>query len=203
MTPKLIGFYRSDDQAQHAREDLCRAGFGQDHIHVYPRSAAPGPQDQINPVDRKLFAEAQRRGATAVMLDLDEASQANQALGILKRHHPSQMARAGWSPQTWHGSMQPQRAAEPQPAEATPAVSAPAQSAEPAAPTSHQAEEEVVFCAKRFASEIAGDDRFHGREWSDIEPFIRREFEKKFPKDNWDDHDAAIALAYLRVSSGK
>jgi hypothetical protein len=285
MTPKLIGFYQNDDQAEHARDDLRNAGFDWKEIHMYRGGREADLWESAGGVDRKLYQEASRRGATAVMLDLDEtAASAQEALQILRRHHPMGMARATWRGQGWNGSMQPQRqqgqtqaqpqpqarqaqmqpqsqaltqpqaqtqaqprmqqptmpqphvrvqprpqpqrAAEQQPQQtesesddriipviednmmpsgmqtegaeqqASQQSSPPQPAQEPPAPA--HADKEEIFSAKRFATELAGDDRFTGREWCDIEPYVRKEFERRFPNDSWDERSDAIVLAYVR-----
>src|SRR5436190_15973324 len=110
MTPKLIGFSQTDGQAEHARDDLRNAGFDWKEIHVYRGGREADLWEGAGGVDRKLYQEASKRGATAVMLDLDETmNAAQQALNILRRHHPMEMAKATWRGQGWQGSMQPQR----------------------------------------------------------------------------------------------
>ncbi len=192
MSPKLIGFYGSDDQAQHARQDLYSAGFDGKAIHVYHGAGKADPSEVASAVDRQLQKEAAQRGATAVMLDLDETgAAAERALQILKRHHPKGMARAAWPAHGWQGSMQPQE----QQAQAPQKIEQP-QSAQPA----HKGEVEQIFSAKRFATEMAGDDRFRGREWNDIEVFVRREFERRYPNQSWEEHLPAIMLGYVRAA---
>jgi hypothetical protein len=234
MSFKLIGFYPTDDQAEHARDDLRNAGFNGKDIHLYRGGREPGLLESAGAVDRKLYQEASRRGATAVTLDLDETRAADQrALQILRRHNPIEMARATWRSQGWQGSMQPQRRQpQPQPQPQQRPVEKPvivkqakvveeagvkkdvrdmAQSAPDNAPPADvdvpraqaQHEPEVIFSAKRFATEMAGDERFRGREWSDIEIYVRREFERRYPNESWDDHCAAILLGYTRATEAQ
>jgi hypothetical protein len=188
MSLKLIGFYQTDDQAEHARDDLRSAGFDWNGIHVYHGQDA---EQASTPIDRRVALEAARRHATALMLDTDEKVSA-QALQILRRHHPMEMARANWPAHQWNGSMQPQRqeqTAQPEAQEASSPFAAAPQKDEP----------QVIFSAKRFVAEIAGDDRFRGRDWHDIEPFVQKEFERHYPNESWEEHEPAVMLGYTRA----
>src|SRR5581483_1732385 len=38
----------------------------------------------------------------------------------------------------------------------------------------------------QFATELARDDRYRGREWTSLEPEVRRSFEQRYPGSKWD-----------------
>lgn len=212
MSLQLIGFYPTHDQAEHARNDLVNAGF--ESVQLYHAEDA---EEARNAVARKMALEAARRHATALLLDADE-NVSSQALSILRRHRPVSMARANWPAHAWKEPAQPQRRETPfaQPAPANEASSPvppstveasqqdePQKAPSPFAEAAKKDEAEAIFSAKRFVSEIAGDERFRGRDWHEIEPFVQKEFAREYPNESWDDHAPAIMLGYTRAIEGR
>jgi len=51
----------------------------------------------------------------------------------------------------------------------------------------------------RFASEIAGDARYHGRDWTTVESDARSTFEQRYPGSKWDQFKDAIHRGYEKV----
>ena len=50
--------------------------------------------------------------------------------------------------------------------------------------------------AEHFASEIAADQRYRGKEWTSLEPEVRRSFEQRYPANKWDQVKDAIHRGY-------
>src|SRR5687767_13226153 len=96
----LVAFYKSRQLAERVREELLAVGFDRDDTKVYGsdgEETGGGFWDglkeafgMVDEQDRALYAEAARRGASAVgvSLDDDEGPSAQQALAILQRHQP-------------------------------------------------------------------------------------------------------------------
>jgi uncharacterized protein (TIGR02271 family) len=119
----LIAFYPSRDMAEHARDELLQVGFDHDDVKVYAndgRNTGGGFWDSIKEAfgfvdeqDKALYAEAARRGASAVAvsLDDDEGPTAGRALPIIQRFHPIDLDQqaATWRKEGWSGHMPSQQ----------------------------------------------------------------------------------------------
>jgi len=53
-----------------------------------------------------------------------------------------------------------------------------------------------------FADELSRDERYRGREWSQVESDARRSFEQRHPSSKWDEHKDTIRSRYDRARSG-
>jgi uncharacterized protein (TIGR02271 family) len=95
----LVAFYNSRETAERVRDELLNAGFDRDDTKVYANEGGePGSfWDSIKDAfgaldeeDRELYAEAGRRGASAVAVSLDDADSppAQRAVAILQQHQP-------------------------------------------------------------------------------------------------------------------
>lgn len=51
----------------------------------------------------------------------------------------------------------------------------------------------------QFATELARDDRYRGRDWTSLEPEVRRSFEQRYPGSKWDQFKDAIHRGYDKV----
>jgi uncharacterized protein (TIGR02271 family) len=117
----LVAFYQSNDMADHAHDELIAAGFDQDDVKVYDNTG--GQNDGggfwesikeafgfVDEQDRAMYAEAARRGASAVAvsLDDDESPSARRAVQVLQRYQPMDLDQqaAQWRQQGW--AMPPQ-----------------------------------------------------------------------------------------------
>lgn len=56
--------------------------------------------------------------------------------------------------------------------------------------------------AYRYGYEMANDERFRGRMWSEIEPEVRQDWQRNYPGRPWDDFKDAIERAWNRVLAG-
>jgi uncharacterized protein (TIGR02271 family) len=115
MARELVGFYQTRETADRAYKDLLSAGFDRNDVHMYSGKDGPGLWDDIkewfgfaDEEDRHLYHEAARRGAVAVVVDLDdEDSPSGQtALQVLQRHGPIDLEQQSqqWRTQGWQGS---------------------------------------------------------------------------------------------------
>jgi uncharacterized protein (TIGR02271 family) len=113
----LIAFYPSRDMAEQARDELLNAGFDRDDVKVYANDGSNtggGFWDNLKEAfgfvdeqDKALYAEAARRGASAVAvsLDDDEGPTSQRALPIIQRFHPIDLDQqaATWRKEGWTG----------------------------------------------------------------------------------------------------
>ncbi len=112
----LVAFYQTHDQAERAKDELVAAGFDRDDVKVYgPKEGEPGWWESIKEAfgfadesDCHLYAEAARRGASAVALSFDQDEDepsAQRAIEIMRRHSPIDLDQqaAQWRQQGWKG----------------------------------------------------------------------------------------------------
>jgi uncharacterized protein (TIGR02271 family) len=112
----LVAFYSSKDQAKKAKDDLTSAGFDHNDVKIFePRKDEGGFWESIKESfgfadehDRQLYAEASRRGATAVgvSFDHDEGEPTyQQAVQILQKYSPMDLDQHAtqWRQQGWTG----------------------------------------------------------------------------------------------------
>jgi len=112
----IVAFYASSEAAERARDELLDAGFDRNDTKVYVSAkGAPGNfWDSIKDAfgaldeeDKELYAEAGRRGASAVAVSLedDDSPQAHRAIEILNAHTPIDLEQqsAGWRKEGWAG----------------------------------------------------------------------------------------------------
>jgi len=52
-----------------------------------------------------------------------------------------------------------------------------------------------------FATQLAGDSRFHGRDWNTFEPEARKNFEQRYPGNKWQQFKDAIHRSWDRARS--
>jgi len=116
----LVAFYQSRDSAEHARDELLNAGFDRDDTKVYANDGGGtggGFWDSLKETfgmveeeDKALYAEAARRGASAVAVSLDDADgpPAQRAIAILQKYQPIDLdaQSAQWRQQGWTGAAQ-------------------------------------------------------------------------------------------------
>src|SRR5690242_12849276 len=116
----LVGFYQSRDSAERARQELLNAGFDHDDVKVYANNGGEtggGFWDSIKEAfgmaddeDKALYAEAARRGASAVAVSLDDADgpPAQKAIAVLQQYQPIDLdaQSAQWRQQGWTGAAQ-------------------------------------------------------------------------------------------------
>jgi uncharacterized protein (TIGR02271 family) len=53
----------------------------------------------------------------------------------------------------------------------------------------------------QFATEIASDQRYRGRDWDTLEPDVRRTFEQRYPGNRWEQVKDAVRRGYDRARS--
>ena len=113
----LIAFYSSRASAEQARDELLNAGFDRNDVKVYANDGSNtggGFWDNIKEAfgfadeqDKALYAEAARRGASAVAvsLDDDEGPTATRAIPIIQRFNPIDLDQqaATWRKEGWTG----------------------------------------------------------------------------------------------------
>lgn len=114
----LVAFYQSRETAERVREELLEADFDRDDTKVYTSDGSGsggGFWDSMKEAfgvleesDRALYAEAARRGASAVAVSLDDADgpPAKRAVEILQRYKPLDIDQqsAQWRKEGWTGS---------------------------------------------------------------------------------------------------
>jgi len=127
----LLAFYQTSSQAEAVRDELINAGFNRGDIKFHCASSSgkdeKGFWESIKEAfgfadedDRDLYAEASRRGACSVALELDEDDQALQARAeeIMRRHNPLDLEQQAetWRSEGWRGryAQQPATAATTQ-----------------------------------------------------------------------------------------
>src|SRR5690348_16281486 len=95
MADKIVAFFHSHDEAERAQDDLERAGYDHHDARVFSQNGPSFWRDVkeafgfADTEDRALYDEAARRGAVALLVDLDDAdADAQTALQILQRHNP-------------------------------------------------------------------------------------------------------------------
>lgn len=114
MSQKLVAFYGSRDTAERVRDELIDAGFDRDDVSVFSGTEGPGLWQQIKEAfgfadeeDRQLYAEAARRGQSAVAVTLDDAGapSESQAMQIMQRYNPIDLNRQAeqWRAEGWKG----------------------------------------------------------------------------------------------------
>jgi uncharacterized protein (TIGR02271 family) len=112
MSQKLVGFYEDANTARRVKDELDNAGF--DDVSIFSGREGPGLWQEIKEFfgfadeeDRQVYAEAARRGDTAVAVSLDDADAAREsrAIEIMKRYNPIDLNRAAeqWRAQGWKG----------------------------------------------------------------------------------------------------
>jgi uncharacterized protein (TIGR02271 family) len=113
----LIAFYQSRETAETVRDELLSAGFDRDDVKVYANTGGntgAGFWDNVKEAfgfldeeDKALYAEAARRGASAVAVSLDDAEgpAAQRALPIIQRYKPIDLDQqaATWRKEGWTG----------------------------------------------------------------------------------------------------
>jgi Domain of unknown function (DUF2382) len=96
MSDKIVAFYGTKDQAERVRDELIDADYDRDDVRIFTPEG-PGFWRDLkeafgfaDEADRYLYEEAARRGAIAVLVDLDDADApgAQTAITILRRHNP-------------------------------------------------------------------------------------------------------------------
>jgi uncharacterized protein (TIGR02271 family) len=113
MSDKIVAFYNSKELAHRVRDELVSAGYDRDDVRVFTPEGPSFWRDLkesfgfADEEDRYLYEEAARRGAIAVLVDLDDADApgAQTAVQILQRHGPMDLdvqARE-WRQQGWTG----------------------------------------------------------------------------------------------------
>src|SRR4051812_28356292 len=96
MADKLIAFFNTHDEAERVQNELESAGFDHDDARIFSQNGPSFWRDVkeafgfADERDRYLYDEAARRGATALLVDFDDADSpsAQSALQIIQRHHP-------------------------------------------------------------------------------------------------------------------
>jgi len=119
----LIAFFSSREDAEAVRDELLKANFDRDDVKVYGNSghqAGSGTGGNggfwesvkeafgfTDDEDKALYAEAARRGASIVAINLDDVDSppAQRAIQIIQRHHPMDLDQqaAQWRQQGWVG----------------------------------------------------------------------------------------------------
>jgi uncharacterized protein (TIGR02271 family) len=113
MSDKIVAFYGTKDQAERVRDELIDANFDRDDVRVFTPEG-PGFWRELKEAfgfadeeDRYLYEEAARRGAIAVLVDLDDADApgAQTAIQILQRHSPLDLdvQAQQWRKEGWQG----------------------------------------------------------------------------------------------------
>jgi uncharacterized protein (TIGR02271 family) len=124
----LVAFYSNQPSAEHVRDDLLAGGFGRDDVKVFGndgKQSGGGVWDSIKGAfgylddeDRALYAEATRRGASAVAVSLDDGDGASgqTARRIMQKYSPIDVDAQSnqWRTQGWTGAQQQQQHAQPQ-----------------------------------------------------------------------------------------
>ena len=113
MSDKIVAFYNSKEQAHRVRDDLVSAGYDRDDVRVFTPEGQSFWRDLkeafgfADEEDRYLYEEAARRGAIAVLVDLDDADApgAQTAVQIMQRHNPLDLdvQAQQWRQQGWTG----------------------------------------------------------------------------------------------------
>jgi uncharacterized protein (TIGR02271 family) len=117
----LVAFYQSRDTAERVRDELLAADFDRDDVKVYTstgKETGGGFWDSlketfgfIDDEDKALYAEAARRGSSAVAVSLDDADgpPAQRAVQIIQRYKPLDLDQQAlqWRREGWAGSQQP------------------------------------------------------------------------------------------------
>jgi len=128
----LVAFYQTKSQAEAVRDELINAGFSRGDIKLQSPSSSgqeeKGFWESIKEAfgyaeeeDRHLYAEASRRGAYSVSLQIDNDDQPTlqtRAEEIMRRHNPVNLEEqaAKWRSEGWSGryAQQPSTAATTQ-----------------------------------------------------------------------------------------
>jgi uncharacterized protein (TIGR02271 family) len=113
MSDKIVAFYNTRDQAERARDELIDADYDRDDVRVFTPEG-PGFWRELKEAfgfadesDRYLYEEAARRGAIAVLVDLDDADApgAQTGVAILQKHNPLDLdvQSQQWRKEGWQG----------------------------------------------------------------------------------------------------
>lgn len=114
MSQRIVGFYNNMDTAERVKDDLINAGFDRGDVGIFSGREGPSFWHDVKDFfgvadeeDRALYAEAARRGSTAVAVTLDDAEAANQsrATQIMQKYNPIDLNRQAeqWRAQGWKG----------------------------------------------------------------------------------------------------
>ena len=115
MAQKLVGFYNNHDTAERVKDELIDAGFDRDDVSVFSGKEGPGLWQEIKEFfgfadeeERQLYAEAARRGESAVAVSLDDVQSPGEsrALQIMQRYSPIDLNRQAeqWRAEGWTGT---------------------------------------------------------------------------------------------------
>ncbi|HSI32815.1 MAG: YsnF/AvaK domain-containing protein [Phycisphaerae bacterium] len=113
MADKVVAFFQTKDRAEAARDELRAAGYDRDDTKIYSGDG-PGFWQEIKEAfgfadaeDQYIYEEAARRGAVALVVELDDADapSAQTAVTILQRHQPLDLDTQAqqWRQQGWKG----------------------------------------------------------------------------------------------------
>jgi uncharacterized protein (TIGR02271 family) len=59
---------------------------------------------------------------------------------------------------------------------------------------------ETYAPAYQYGYRMAGDERYRGRRWEEIEPTLRAEYERSYPQSKWEDIKDAVRYGWLKVT---
>jgi len=115
MAHKVVGFYDNTNTAERVKDELINAGFDRGDVSIFSGREGPGFWQEVKEFfgfadeeERQLYAEAARRGATAVAVTLDdaEAPDESRAVQIMQRYSPLDLNRQAeqWKSQGWRGT---------------------------------------------------------------------------------------------------
>jgi len=113
MADKVVAFFQSKDRAEQARDELRNAGFDRNDTKIFS-GEGPGFWREMKEAfgfadaeDQYLYEEAARRGAVALLVDLDDADSpgAQPAVQILQKYGPMDLdvQAQQWRQQGWTG----------------------------------------------------------------------------------------------------
>jgi len=119
---QVVGFYPSQNQANHMCDELVAAGFDRDDVHVFGgdgmSSGAAKDESSFwqnvkgffggaDETDHQLYAEAARRGSVGVSVDADNDAEEQKAAEILRRGSAIDLDREAteWRKSGWTGGM--------------------------------------------------------------------------------------------------
>jgi hypothetical protein len=217
---QILGFYSTPDRARSVRDEMLSSGFVPLEVGIYGGADTPATERQAwftfaQPVDRQLYREATRRGATAVVVELArqpaELADGEVAIEILERYGPVDVAL--WA-RDWAGGDPSATAYPPVAGDAGPIADW-----QPAAPLAagstirrgircHREEDAVLTGdtaaasgLARFIREFAASLGNTGRDGNLVESDLRRQFASHYPGTDWASAKDQLQREYDRVRS--
>jgi hypothetical protein len=215
---QILGFYSTPDRARSVRDEMLSSGFVPLEVGIYGGADTPATERQAwftfaQPIDRQLYQEATRRGATAVVVELArqpaELADGEVAIEILERYGPVDVAlwAKDWAGEGTSSEAHPPVAGDAGPiADWHPATPLAAGGAMRRGVRCHREEDAALTGdaaaasgLARFIREFAASLGHAGRDWNLVESDLRRQFASRYPGADWESASDQLQREYDRI----